>query len=74
MSQSALAVVREQHHVVPWQLALEVGQHLRQHLVVGFPFKVDAQQLLVAADHAQLDDGLQGRVLAQHGSHALFSQ
>ena len=72
--QAALAVVREQHQIVMRQLNLELVQHLAQHLVVGLVLEVDADQLLGAADDAQLHDGVELRIVTQRGLHAACLQ
>ncbi len=47
------------------------GRRLRgQHLVFRRVLKIQAQQLLLAADHAQLDSGLELRIAAETGRDA----
>jgi uncharacterized membrane protein YsdA (DUF1294 family) len=59
--EAALAVVGEQHGVVLRQQLFE-GRTAGQHFVVRLVLEVHAQQLLLAADDAQLDGGLAARV------------
>ena len=47
-----------------------VSQHAGEHFVVRLVLEVDADELLRAADDAQLDDGVQLRVFAQDRGHA----
>ena len=52
------------------QQLFELGRLRGQHFVFGRVFKIQAQQLLLAADHAQLDRGLELRVAAEAGRDA----
>lgn len=75
MRQPALAVVRQNHHVAVGQ-QLRIGFQLgRQHLVARLGLEIDAQQLLLTADDAQLGDGGECRVFVQmHGKRLGLEQ
>ena len=75
MGQPALAVVGEQDDSGLGQRAFVRNAHVLQHLVVGLLLEIDAQELLRAADHAQLHRRRQPRVaLEQRFDAALLDQ
>ena len=65
MSQATFAVVGEQHHVVRRQQLEKLVGLRGQHFVLWCVLKVHAQQLLLAANDAQLDGGFELAVAAQ---------
>ena len=71
MREPALAVVGQHQHVAVGEQRLEIGQLVRQHFVAGQGLEIDAQQLLLPADHAQLDRGGNARILVQAGDDML---
>ena len=65
MGESALGVVGQHQHVAVGEQDLEIGQLVRQHVVAGLGLEIDAQQLLLPPDHAQLDGGGNARIFVQ---------
>ncbi|KAG1187649.1 hypothetical protein G6F35_014408 [Rhizopus arrhizus] len=53
--QHALGIVRQHHDVVVGQMAGQRGIHAVQRGLLGMLFEIHAQQLLLAAQHAQVD-------------------
>ena len=72
--QTALAVVREQNHVAGVEHPGVIGQLFAQHLAARLRLEIDAQELLLPPDHAQLDRGGERRVAVQAGMDALLRQ
>src|SRR6185503_5492370 len=72
--QPALAVVGKDDHVALGQRAAEVLELGREHLARRRLFEVDAQELLAAADDAQLLRGGQAAVVVQARVDAHFFQ
>ena len=74
MGQSALAVIRQDHHIGVGQHFLEIRQLAEQHFVTRRRLEIDAQQLLLPPDHAQLDGGIESFIAVQHHVDALVVQ
>ncbi len=72
MREAALAIIGEQHRVVLGQHAFVIRQHRLQDFMVRLILEIDSDQLLRATDDAQLDDGVELRIAAQHGGDALL--
>jgi hypothetical protein len=70
----ALAVVGKEHRVVFWRELREGFVLHGQRLMVGLVLEVHSQQLLVPADDAQLDGGLEARIAFQVRRDAGFPQ
>jgi hypothetical protein len=69
--QPTLAVIGEHHDVVAREARLELGELVGQHLVRRCGLEVDAQQLLLSTDNAQLDGGRDRRIAVQAGADTL---
>jgi hypothetical protein len=67
VGQPALAIVGQDDHIGVGYPALEIGQLGLQDLVRRRRFEIDTQQLLLTADDAQFDDGVDIRVDMQPG-------
>ena len=72
VGQAALAIIREDDHIGLRHPLLEVGQLGLQDFVRRRRLEVDAQQLLLAADDAQLDRGVDVAVDMQSGIDLLL--
>ncbi|MNT08276.1 hypothetical protein D3C72_1430140 [compost metagenome] len=68
--QHALGIVRQHHHIMVGQMPGQRGVHAIQGGRFGMLLEVHAQQLLLAAQHAHLQRGMQGRVGNQVGMDA----
>ena len=67
----ALAVIGEDQEIGVGEQPVEVGELGREHLVRRRGLEIDAQQLLLAADDAQLDRRGQRRVAMERRLHAV---
>jgi hypothetical protein len=72
--QRALGVVGQDHHTGLGEPCLEVGQLGLQRRRGRCLLEVDAHHLLLAAHHAQLHGGVQGRIGGEPGIDALLRQ
>ena len=71
--QPALAVVGQHDDVVAGSNALKSAQLVAQHVVARALLEIDPQQLLLAADHAQLDRGRDRGVVMQAAAMPLVA-
>ena len=71
MGEPALAVIGQHQHIAAGQQRFEIRQLVRQYLMAGQGLEIDAQQLLLPADHAQLHRGGNARILEQAGDDFL---
>jgi len=60
-----VAVVGENHDIAIGQARLEIRQLCLQHFMIRRVLEIDAQQLLLAADHSKFDGGTELGILVQ---------
>ena len=74
MREPALAIVRQDHHVEIRQHTLVIGELRFENLMRRNSFEIDTQQLLLAADDAQLHGGGYRPVAMERRAHAVAGE
>ena len=74
MREAALAVVGQDDEIGVRQQAIVIGEFRRENLVRRRGLEIDAQQLLLAADHAQLDGRRQRRIAMERRRHVFAGE